>query len=324
MQLKDHPANFLLKKSPNSFQTPSEFLSALVAQVLLHGNGFAFVRRSGGAVSSLTLLDGDDVEYRESASGALIGYTVGGVAYGLKDILHVKNFSLDGVDGLSAIEYGARVFGSALAGDRAASSAFAKGLTPTIALETDLVLDDDQSKALSKKLAPQKSALEAGGLPVFDNGIKSKVLSISAKDTQLLESRAFSVEEVCRWFGIDPSLVGHGGAVSNWGTGLEQKMIGFLTFVIRPILVRIEQSFNKTILLPEETEKNYYFEGSIEALLRADSAARATFYREMIASGVYTRDEVRVKENLKKMGGASAKQTIQSGFVLLESLEDGV
>lgn len=90
--------------------------------------------------------------------------------------------------------------------------------------------------------------MNAGKSPLLEGGMKAETIGIPPKDAQLLESRAFSVsEEVCRWFGVDPSMVGHGNAVSNWGTGLEQKMIAFLTFTLRPWLTRIEQAINSNL-----------------------------------------------------------------------------
>ncbi|WP_153887438.1 phage portal protein, partial [Acinetobacter baumannii] len=89
---------------------------------------------------------------------------------------------------------------------------------------------------------------------------------------------------------------------TKWGSGMEQEMQGFLTFTLRPWLVLIEQSMNKSLLTPAERLK-YYVEFSIEGLLRADSNTRAEFYSKMVNNGIYTRDEVREKENLPKRGG---------------------
>lgn len=75
---------------------------------------------------------------------------------------------------------------------------------------------------------------------------------------------------------------------------MEQEMQGFLTFTLRPWLVLIEQSMNKSLLTPAERLK-YYVEFSIEGLLRADSNTRAEFYSKMVNNGIYTRDEVREK-----------------------------
>src|SRR5699024_7375386 len=134
-------------------------------------------------------------------------------------------------------------------------------------------------------------AINAGKPAVLEGGMDAKVLAIPPRDAQLLEPRGFSVEEVCRWFRVDPSLVGHGGKDSNWGTGLEQKFLAFLTLTLRPWLTRIEQGINKRLLSPQDQQR-YYAEYSIEGLLRADSAARSAFYSVMVNNGIMTRDEV--------------------------------
>src|SRR5690606_33398171 len=137
-----------------------------------------------------------------------------------------------------------------------------------------------------------------------------------------LESRAFSVEEICRWFRVDPALVGHGQKDSNWGTGLEQKMIWFLMFTLRPWLTRIEQAISKDLLTPAERLR-YYPKFNVEGLLRADSKARASFYGVMVDKGILTRDEVRALEDRAPMGGNAAKLTVQSAMTTLDSLGAG-
>lgn len=149
----------------------------------------------------------------------------------------------------------------------------------------------------------------------------AEALGINPKDAQLLESRGFSVEEVCRWYLVDPSMVGHGGKDSNWGTGLEQKMLRFITFTLRPWLRRIEQAINKSLLSPQD-QGRYYAEFAIEGLLRGDSAARAALYSVMVNNGIWTRDEVREKENMPRRGGNADVLTVQSAMVPLDNIGD--
>src|SRR5690606_9249295 len=144
-------------------------------------------------------------------------------------------------------------------------------------------------------------------------------LGINPKDAQLLESRAFSVEEICRWFRVPPWMVAHTDKGSNWGTGLEQQMIGFLTFTLRPWLKRIEQSIAKDLLAPAERLR-FYPKFTVEGLLRADSSARAAFYSVMVNNGILTRDEVRELEDREPMGGNAAVLTVQTALAPLDQL----
>jgi HK97 family phage portal protein len=131
----------------------------------------------------------------------------------------------------------------------------------------------------------------------------------------------FSVEEVCRWFRVDPSLVGHGGKDSNFGTGIEQKMLGFLIFTLRPLLTTIEQRLNKILFNPSE-QTRYFCEFSVEGLLRADTKARAEFYKILVDIGVMTRDEVRLKENLSPMGGNANILTVNAATIGLNGVNN--
>ena len=315
-----HPLYDILRHAPNSGSTPAQFWSAMVSSMLLWGNAFAVIKRSSsGDILSLKMIHPKLVTDRIYTDGIITRYVINDEEVSARQILHIANFGTDGQWGLSSIAYGAQVFGNALAGVDAANNTFERGLAPTVALKIDRVIKPEQREDMRKYMSGISGALNAGKTAVLEAGMDAKTIGINPRDAQLLESRAFSTEEVCRWFGVDPSMVGHGSAVSNWGTGLEQKMIGFLTFTLRPILSRIEQAVNKQ-LLPAEQQKTIYSEFNIEGLLRADSAGRANFYSTMINNGTFTRDEVRAKENLPLMGGNSAKQTIQSGFVTLDSL----
>jgi HK97 family phage portal protein len=148
---------------------------------------------------------------------------------------------------------------------------------------------------------------------LIEGGMKYQQLSLSAEDAQLLETMQFKVEDLCRWFGMNPAMIGHGTAVSNWGTGREQINLAFLQYVLSSYCERLEQGISKWLLGPTERSK-IYAEFSVEGLLRADSAGRASFYSTMVQNGLMTRNEVRELENLPTMDGGD-ELTIQSNLV---------
>lgn len=317
----NHPVYSLIADAPNAYSTPAQFWSAFVSSMLLWGNGFAKIQRIAGRVVSLTLIHPATIKPNiDAETGTLKGYVRNITAsksenLSVDSVFHVAAFGTDGRWGLSAISYGASVFGSAMAGANAANGTFERGLSPTVALKIDHVIKPEQRDQFRAAMEAIGGAMNSGRTAVLEAGMDAKQIGINPRDAQLLESRSFSAEEVCSWFGVDPSMIGRGTAVSNWGTGLEQKNIGFLTYTINPILIRIAQAVNRQFLTDP-----YYSEHTIEGLLRADSSGRASFYSTMVNLGVMTRDEVRVKENMSATGGNSAKQTIQLGFTTLDKL----
>lgn len=320
----DHPVYSIIHHQPNSSSTATSFWEAKEAAIQLRGNGFSERLIFNDRLVGLRFLEPNRLSFKgvTANGGYQLTYNECKNKWRVidsKSLFHIPGFSLDGRFGLSTIEYGASVFGSALAASTAANSTFEKGLQPTVAFTLDRVLKKEQRDDFRENLKAIRGALNAGESPLLEGGMDAKTIGITPSDAQLLESRGYGVEEVCRWFRVDPSMVGHGNKDSNWGTGLEQKLIAFLTFTMRSSLTRIEQAINQQLLTPAERLK-YYAEFSIEGLLRADSAARAAFFSVMVNNGIITRDEVRAKENLSPMGGNAGVLTVQSAMVPLDSI----
>lgn len=319
----NHPLYPVLNRSPNRGSTAATYWESNTAAILLRGNGFSEKQFFNGRMVGIKFLAPHRLGGKKKANGdvQLVYTEEDGTQREIleRNLFHIPGFSLDGKWGLSTIQYGAAVFGSALAATSAANGTFERGLAPTVAFTMEQVLKKEQRVEFRENLKEVTGAINAGKSPLLEGGMKAETIGINPSDAQLLESRAFSVEEVCRWFRVDPSMVGHGNKDSNWGTGLEQKLIGFLTFTLRPWLTRIEQAINKELLSPVDQLK-YYAEFSIEGLLRADSAARSAFYSVMVNNGIMTRDEVRQLENLPTMGGNADVLTVQTAMAPLDTL----
>ncbi len=320
---RDAQVHDVIHTSPNDDMTAFQFWQAMVASMLLWGNGYAEIQRMAGRVVALDFLLPSRVRLDVDESGRLEYWyrsVTGDERQILRgDMLHIPAFSLDGRIGLSAIRYGVDVFGAAMAADDAANSTFKNGLMPTVAFKVDRVLKAEQREEFREYVKAVSGALNAGKSPVLEQGVTPEMIGINPNDAQLLESRAFGVEEICRWFGVDPSMIAHGNKDSNWGTGLEQKKIGFLTFCISSITNQIQQCVNKRLLTPAERQR-LYSEYSLEGFLKADSQARAEFYSKMVNNGIYTRDECRVRENLPRRGGNADVLTIQSAMAPIDKL----
>src|SRR5690606_31355428 len=214
----------------------------------------------------------------------------------------------------------ANVFGAALAADQAANKTFANGLMPTTWFSYPAKLKDSQREEARQFIQDRLAGpANAGKPPILEAGMSVGTIGINPDDAQLLESRGFSVEEICRWFRVPPFMVGHSEKSTSWGTGIEQQMIGFLTFTLGPWLRRIEQAISKDLLTPAERVR-YYPKFSVEGLLRSDSQARAAFYSAMVNNGIYTRDEVRELEDREPMGGNAAVLTVQTALAPLDQL----
>lgn len=315
-----HSLHFIIHDQPNTDSTASVFWEAMVAAMLLRGAGRAEKMYVGPKLVGLAFLNPEKLVCRRDAAGRK-QFTYPRPNGTMREIPEaniwtIPGFTLDGVNGVSVIAYGAKVFGAAIAADKAAAETFKNGLLQTIYYKMAQFLKPDQRAEFKKNL---KGSVERGEAPLLEGGMDVGSVGIKPSDAQLLESRGFSVESVCRWFRVPPWMVGHTEKSSSWGTGIEQQMIGFLTFTLGPWLKRIEQAIGKDLLTPAERVR-YYAKFAVEGLLRADSAGRSAFYTAMVNNGILTRDEVRELEDREPMGGNAAVLTVQSAMTTLDSV----
>jgi len=316
------PLHTIIHSRPNSDSVSSVFWESMISAMLLRGNGFAEKLIMGNRVVGLVFLNPCLLSLQtDSAYNLRYFYNEKGKQREIPEerIFRIPGFTTNGKWGLSVVQYGSEVFGSAIAASTAANSTFEKGLSPTVAFSVDKILTPEQRTVFRENTAATLSgAINAGNSPILEGGMTAQILTINPKDAQLLESRAFSVEEICRWFRVPPHMVGHSEKSTSWGTGIEQQMIGFLQFTLRPWLTRIEQHINKDLLNPAE-QTRYYAEFNIEGLLRGDSTARKEFYSSMLQNGVMNRSTVARLENLPDMPGGDI-YTVQSNLIPIDQL----
>lgn len=322
----EHPLYSVLHDQPNPDMIAPEMWEAVAACICLQGNGYGLKLEHNGRVVGLELLDprpGAMNVSRWPQSGKLryqFNFRQKAYDVGPEKVVHWRGFGIGGDVGLSPITYGANTFGIAMAADDVAGATFKNGNNSSGFIQTPVVLKGDQRKDFSKSLKEFQGDENAGKLMLLEGGFEFKAFGINPNEMQMLQARGFSVEQVCSFFGVPPFMIGHQEKSTSWGTGLEQTVLSFLTFCLLTYLKKIQKRNDVALLTPGELAKGYYTEFAIEGLLQADSAARAAFYSIMTQNGLFTRDEVRTKENMTKRGGNADVLTVQSALVPLDSL----
>jgi HK97 family phage portal protein len=221
-----------------------------------------------------------------------------------ENVFHVRGFGGSPLGGLSTLTYGRQLFGLSTATNTAAAASFNNGLRPSGFVTFDKFLTPDQRDPFEAALvAKYTGAMNSGRPMILEGGSKFEKLSFTPEDVQMIESRAFSVEEICRFFGVPPFMIGHNDKASGYPTSLEQQVLTFQKFALRKRLKRIEQAIVKQLLTPADRAAGITVEFSLEGLLRGDSAARSAFYTSALQAGWMTINEVRALENLPPVTG---------------------
>lgn len=320
-EARDHPLWRVLHDSPNYDQTAVDCWDYMTSSIELWGNGYARVVRERGEVKAIVPTHPDGKTVRRLSSGTIeYRWTEDGKAqvHTDRDMLHIRGPGGDPLGGMSTLAYGRQAIGAAKAADRAAASIFRNGLRPSGTMTFKEWLTKEQRDLAEGKMADKYiGAVNSGRPMLLEGGVEWKPVTINPDDAQMLESRAFSVEEICRFFGVPPFMVGHTEKSTSWGTGIEQQTIAFQRFTLRARLKRIEQALAKQLMTPEDRAQGLAIEFNIEGLLRGDSAGRSAFYTAALGTtqqpGWMTVNEIRRLENLPPKPGGDEMTPLIAG-----------
>lgn len=308
---KDHELYFLLCHSPNRDMTPARFWLFVSASLCLRGNAFVEIVRRKNKIVALMPLAPEKMMVKKDGGALSYIFQDGQEKREIKrcDMLHFRGFGLDGLVGLHPVNTGREIFGAAHSIDKTSAKLYANGLSASGFLTAEGFLTPDQRAKYHQNLRQFSGSRNAGKLMILEGGFKYQNISIDPQTAQLLQTRNFSIEEICRFFGVPPFFVGHMDKSSSWASSIEGQKELFLTSCLRPILCNLEEEMIKSLLQPAEYGR-IFPEFNIEGLLRADSAGRAAFYHNALQNGWLSRNEVRRLENLPPIEGGDV-YTIQ-------------
>jgi HK97 family phage portal protein len=321
---RDHPLYKIIHDEPNADMTAVEFWTSMVACELLWGNAYARkLRGSQDQFIGLFPMRPDAVEVRVDPLGQKSYiYVIDGQKEEIpeEDVFHLKGFSVDGMMGLSPISLARQTLGNTRAAEKVEGSLYRNGMRPSGVFKSAVPIPANLREEARNSVEKYAGAMNSGKVVLLEGGWDFSVISIPPQDAQLLESRSFHVEQICRWYGVPPVLIGHTSKSSTQAPGMEQQMLFFYQTCLRDHLTRIERAVS-TRLLSEKDRKKHYAEFNIDGLLRADSEGRARMYASLAQNGMRTRNELRALDNMPPEEGGD-ELTVQSNLVPLSMLGD--
>jgi len=223
-----------------------------------------------------------------------------------RDMLHIPGLGYDGIKGLSVISYARESIGSGLAAQKFGGRFFGSGANMGGTLEHPTILKPEAYERLKNSWNENNSGIgNSHKTTILEHGTKYTRIGIPPNDAQFIETRKFSVADICRWYGVPPHLVYdlEKATFSN----IEHQGLEYVIYSLLPWSVKIEQEYNRKIFT--EAEKGHVFvEHNMDALLRGDAKTRSEFYRKMVSISSMSPDEVRAKENMPPLPDNKGKE----------------
>lgn len=300
--------HYLLNVQPCAYLSAVDFWRLVVTHLLLRGNAYIIP-----VYDYLTL----EIDHLALVNPSCVAhdtihntYTVNDINAGINDtfdedeVIHIKNFTRDGKVGISTISYAATTLSIASTGDAETLNRFDKGGNVRGIVSNDTSVrgfGEYQDKELQKTATDLDDRFSRGERIVSLPGqVQFSPISLSSTDMQFLESRKFTVREVCRFFGVHPSFVFDD--TSNNYKSAEMANVAFLANTLNPILRKIEVELHRKLVAPTLCCKRR-FQFDRRDLYACDLDSRAKYQAATIACGIYTVNDWRISENQAPVPG---------------------
>lgn len=300
--------HYLLNVQPCEWLSAVDFWQQVVRYLLLRGNAYIVPVYDllTMSVARLALVDPTTVAHDTVNDTYTINDVYAGISgvYDESEVLHIKNYSVDGKTGLSTIAYARIALDITSTGDQETLNRFANGGNVRGIVSNDNSVrgfGEYQDKELEKTATDLDSRFRGGERIVSLPGqVQFSPISLSSTDMQFLETRKFNVREICRFFGVHPSFVFDD--TSNNYKSAEMANVAFLTNTLNPILRKIEVELHRKLVAPSMCCKRK-FQFDRRGLYACDLDSRIKYQAQTIAAGLYTVNEWRQEENKPAVDG---------------------
>ncbi|MBQ6577211.1 MAG: phage portal protein [Bacteroidales bacterium] len=301
--------SYLLNVQPTPTMAAVDFWRQAVQRVLLDGNAYILPVYDQASVDfdRLVLLGKGTVSHDTINDIYTVNDTVNGIfgAYTEDQMVHLKGMTAyDAKSGVSVITFAALALDIASQGDGETFNRFKNGGNVHGIVSNDTSVKgfgEYQDEELSKSAKDIDDRFQRGERIVSLPGqVDFKQISLSSTDMQFLESRKFTVREICRFFGVHPSFVFDD--TSNNYKSAEMANVAFLSTTLNPILRNIENELQRKIW-SERMYGRRKLEFDRRSLYACDLDSRVKYQTATIAAGLYTVNEWRKEDNKPPVEG---------------------
>lgn len=305
IKFTSHPTYKLLNKEPNPRMTRFDFIKVLIVSTLLKGNGYAYIERDNkGDAVGLHFIPAELVTInRPKSLRESVSYSIAGLGTVEScNMIHIKNFSYDGIEGVSTLRHARNTLGLSTDAEAHAAGFFKGGANLAGILKTTTNLNSQQKNELKRswQMAFSPATGTPNGVAVLEGNLSFEPITVNPTDAQLLETRQFNVVDICRFFGVSP-VKAFDLSKSSYST-VEATNLSFLTETLSPLLEKIEQEFERKLYKPSEKDSiDVRFDTA--TLLRADKQSLANYYQTLFNIGVVSPNDIRKQLDMEAIDG---------------------
>lgn len=313
VQVDDADLNKVLKVRPNDYMSPFMLRKIVMSNAFWHGYGAVWNRKDGaGRVIARIPLPTDCCTIRKDINTGTYwyDYNVDGKlkTFANSELSFLFFETYDGIHGRGMLDLAREAISVDAMAQRYNKKFYQNGARLSGIVE----VDTDASKETRNRIKQEFKTFasdDAFAVAVLDHSMKFTPLGLSQSDSQFIESRGFTVEEISRFSGVPKHMLQTGKESYNSNA---QQRLNYVTDTLLPFVVQWESEDSYKLISLDLRQNGVYVHGNVEALLRADPATRADFYVKLIEHSVMCPDDARGKEELNPIPGGLGKQFLVS------------
>jgi HK97 family phage portal protein len=320
--------NNVLYRMANKNITAFVYKQMIMSHILLFGNSYSEIIRNGtGEVIELYPLNPWQMEPKLRDGIKKYHYRTETKEYILlnDNVLHIAGLSFDGIKGYSPIQIMKNEIGLGLSLQEFGGNFFKNGANIGSFFTHPGQLGQQAKERLQKDINRQYVG-EGNYLKniLLEEGMKYEKVTIPLEDAQFIMSRKFQVEEICRYFGVQPHMVQNleNATFSN----IEQQSLEFKTYCIQPWATLIENCIWKDLLTKNEQNMGYYAKFNFNSLMRSDYQTRMQGYSTAVQNGIFSINDVLKLEDMDPISDEDGGNThfINSASVPIKQQMEGM
>lgn len=300
---KDHRLYDILGSRPNEWQTSFEYREMLAMHAVLAGNHYSFINRSNrSGIMELIPFEPGSVTVKQAGDWTLT-YDVRGQNgavqnFPAKAIWHVRGPSWNSWMGLEAVQLAREAIGLSLATEEQQARMQKNGVRASGVYSIEGTLKDDQYKTLKNWIDDNLGGVENTGKAILlDRNAKWLNTTMTGVDAQTLETRRYQVEEICRFFRVNPIMVGAESKNTTYASA-QQMFLAHVVHTMAPWWQRLEQSIDANLLTEADRKDGLYANFVEEGLLRGSMVETKETLLGYTNGGLMTPNEARAKLDL--------------------------
>lgn len=278
----------LLNNYSGNCMTANDLKKQLITDLLLDGNGYAYISKLGNKIEKLSYIPTNKLTYTESVDNInkIVNIWVDGKQVQDYNVFRLVNNTKNGVSGIGFVSDCQDLLSTILGSLQYENSSISSGVRRGF-LKSKSKLDKDKMDELKQAWKRLTNPNQSDVL-VLNAGIEFEDASSTATESQLSQNKTINMHQILAYFGL-PTNFFEGANSDSYLTAVR--------IAVLPIVKQLVTALNNYLLLESE-KHDLKFDIDTSELLRINANERYAMYQMAIDKGILTTDEVRQMENL--------------------------